>query len=52
MKYRVIAFRSAAQGSAEKRGKVLYATHDEAIKVAYSVAKHYHCMCRIEKVAE
>ena len=48
MKYRVIAF--GANGST-KQGTVLYDTHEEAVKKAYEVCNHYHCYCRIEKVA-
>ena len=48
MQYTIIAHRPKG---ATLRGKVTYTDIDEAIKMAYTVAKHYHCYCTIEKVA-
>lgn len=46
MKYRIDAYK----GSAVKQGTKLLDNIDEAIKLAYAVAKHYKCYTRIARV--
>lgn len=48
MRYRVIA---KLKDGSTKLGQKLYDTHEEAVAMAYKVCAHYHCCCRIEKVA-
>lgn len=48
MKYRVDAYKNGAV----RQGTKLLNSIDEAIKLAYTVAKHYSCYCRIARVAQ
>ena len=49
MKYRVFAWK---KNGASMRGTQLLTDIDEAIILAKKVAAHYHCMTRVERVAE
>lgn len=46
MKYRIDAYKKGAV----KQGTKLLDNIDEAIKLAYAVAKHYKCYTRIARV--
>lgn len=46
MKYRIDAYKNGAV----KQGTKLLDSIDEAIKLAYAVAKHYKCYTRIARV--
>lgn len=49
MKYRILAWK---KNGASKQGTQLLTDIEEAIKLAKAVAAHYHCMTKVERVAE